>query len=58
LTDKDGSQQSINLTISVGIATVGTTRFATMDDFVAAADRCLYQAKRAGRNRVSSGIGD
>jgi len=57
LTDKDGSPQSINLTISVGIATVGATRFATMDDFIAAADKHLYQAKRAGRNRVSSGIG-
>jgi len=58
LTDKDGSPQSITLTISGGIATVGAARFATMDDFIAAADKHLYQAKRAGRNRVSSGIGD
>ncbi len=57
-TDKDGSRQAISLTISIGVATLGTRRFATMDDFIALADKHLYLAKRAGRNRVSTGSGD
>ena len=51
--DKDGSQRSIKTTISVGLATLGVTRFATVDDFITAADKQLYHAKRTGRNRVS-----
>jgi len=52
--DKDGSQRSIKATISVGLATLGVTRYATIDDFITAADKQLYQAKRTGRNRVSA----
>lgn len=52
--DKDGVQRSIKVTISVGVATLGAARFSTIEDFVAAADKQLYHAKRTGRNRVSS----
>src|SRR5215470_4031506 len=52
--DKDGNQRSIKATISVGLATLGVTRYATIDDFITAADKQLYHAKRTGRNRVSS----
>ena len=52
--DKDGNQRSIKATISVGLATLGVTPFATIDDFITAADKQLYQAKRTGRNRVSA----
>ena len=52
--DKDGSQRSIKATISVGLATLGVRGFATIDDFITAADKQLYHAKRTGRNRVSS----
>jgi len=52
--DKDGNQRSIKATISVGLATLGVTRYATIDDFITAADKQLYQAKRTGRNRVSA----
>jgi len=38
------------LAISIGMA-VWEDNFKTNDDFISAADRALYQAKRAGRNR-------
>jgi diguanylate cyclase len=38
------------LAISIGIA-VWEDNFKTNDDFIAAADTALYQAKSAGRNR-------
>ncbi|HYR55675.1 MAG TPA: GGDEF domain-containing protein [Myxococcaceae bacterium] len=58
VTDQDGARQWIKLTISVGVATQGTRSFTTIEDFIAFADKHLYQAKRAGRNRVSFGIAD
>jgi len=42
----------IKVTISVGIATLLDSDFSQPDDLVAAADKYLYRAKRAGRNRV------
>ena len=40
------------LTISVGIASTASHRFATYRAFVNAADTALYEAKDAGRNRI------
>jgi len=42
----------IKVTISVGIATLLDSDFSQPDDLIAAADKYLYRAKRAGRNRV------
>jgi len=56
--DKDGDQQSIKITISAGLATLGVKRFATIDEFIAAADKQLYHAKSSGRNRVSPALED
>jgi diguanylate cyclase (GGDEF)-like protein len=56
ITDKEGQRQTIKLTISAGIATLNkNVRYATMDEFITAADKHLYIAKQAGRNRVSAG---
>ena len=43
---------SVRLTISIGAARSGA-ELASLDALVEAADRCLYAAKHAGRNRVS-----
>jgi diguanylate cyclase (GGDEF)-like protein len=49
--DAVGMDQSFGtLSISIGIA-VWDDGFKTNDDFLAAADSALYQAKSAGRNR-------
>ena len=45
-------QVSVRLTISVGATRAGAG-LDTLDALVEAADRCLYVAKRHGRNRVS-----
>lgn len=42
-----------NVTASFGVAS-GELGATTFDDLVAAADACLYSAKRAGRNRVAT----
>jgi two-component system cell cycle response regulator len=41
------------VTMSVGIAALDRSSSQTFDDVIAEADAALYEAKRAGRNRVS-----
>ena len=42
------------LTISAGVATIGTGQVATADDLLRAADGALYRAKCLGRNRIAT----
>lgn len=42
----------IKVTISLGVATLMDSDYAQPDDLIAASDKYLYRAKRAGRNRV------
>jgi two-component system, cell cycle response regulator len=44
--------RSIPITISVGVAAVPSSTIKDATDFISAADQMLYEAKRAGRNRV------
>ena len=44
---------SIRVTASLGLATLdGTSGFRRVSDLIEAADRCVYAAKRAGRDRL------
>ena len=45
------SKETINITVSIGVATYPETVNDT-DQIVDIADECLYKAKRTGRNRV------
>ncbi len=51
--DKDGSR--IPVTISVGLATLGDAE--SVDHLIDRADRAMYAAKAAGRNRVVVSVG-
>lgn len=42
---------TINVTISIGIATYDNGNFETVEDMIQKADDCLYKAKETGRNR-------
>jgi diguanylate cyclase (GGDEF)-like protein len=52
-----GSTVPIPITISAGCASLAETRAAGPAPLLAAADRRMYAAKQAGRNRVVSGDG-
>ncbi|MGH7521971.1 MAG: diguanylate cyclase [Gemmatimonadales bacterium] len=47
------SRQAITITVSIGVAE-RNNRYATPDQVVQAADKALYRAKEAGRNRVAT----
>jgi diguanylate cyclase (GGDEF)-like protein len=40
------------ITVSIGVATMPGAEQQSSNDLIAAADKCLYQAKKAGRDRV------
>lgn len=44
----------IPVTISLGVATLSREEAKTPEEFIAAADRYLYESKQGGRNRTSS----
>jgi two-component system cell cycle response regulator len=46
------SETSPWLTVSIGVATIAPTQFDRIEQFFVAADRMMYAAKEAGRNRV------
>ncbi|WP_254507238.1 diguanylate cyclase [Anatilimnocola floriformis] len=43
---------SLPITVSIGVASMQGNELPSSHDLIAAADKCLYAAKRAGRNRV------
>jgi two-component system cell cycle response regulator len=47
-----GQDEELNVTISMGVATVPRGDIATPAELVSAADQALYRAKENGRNRI------
>jgi diguanylate cyclase (GGDEF)-like protein len=48
----DGSPVRRQVTVSAGVAAL-TDRVQTLEELIEAADEAMYQAKRAGKNRVA-----
>ena len=53
-TDFTFNGQQMKVTLSAGIATLQDAEYSDIDDYIAAADKHLYRAKQAGRNRVEA----
>ena len=53
-TDFTFNGQQMKVTISAGIATLQDAEYTDTEGFIAAADKHLYRAKQAGRNRVEA----
>ncbi|WP_409015067.1 GGDEF domain-containing protein [Archangium sp.] len=49
---QDGTRKSVQVTASLGVASVPAKSLLTMEELLRAADTCLYEAKGAGRNCV------
>jgi len=49
---QDGKE--INITISIGVASVAPDKSSSIDAFISNSDKALYLAKEAGRNKVVS----
>ncbi|HMD34934.1 MAG TPA: GGDEF domain-containing protein [Vicinamibacterales bacterium] len=52
-TNTSGKPCEIQLTASIGVATLHDRNYSTPEELILAADRCLYHAKQTGRNKVS-----
>jgi diguanylate cyclase (GGDEF)-like protein/PAS domain S-box-containing protein len=48
----ESAQPNGDLTVSIGVATFSPPIISTLTDLIREADKALYQAKKAGRNRV------
>ena len=56
--DWDGITHGLPVTVSIGVAGLSDTAAATQSGLLSIADRNLYVAKHAGRNRVVAGARD
>jgi diguanylate cyclase (GGDEF)-like protein len=54
LRDNSGQDHTIQVTISMGMATLRDASYPTPEELIVAADKYLYRAKQGGRNRVVS----
>lgn len=50
-----GVEEPLRLSVCAGIATMGPEKVRSLDDLIEIADKAAYQAKTAGRNRVTVG---
>ncbi len=49
-----GKEQSMKVTISIGVAQFDSSKDKDKKDFIERADKAMYRAKESGRNRVES----
>jgi two-component system cell cycle response regulator len=53
-TPLETQQGALNVTVSLGVASVPHSRIRTAKELIVAADKALYRAKRNGRNQVQA----